>query len=101
LKDKTGLSRTDLRRAERALFAAVACLENRDEAERFLRDLCTPAELQALVDRWTVVALLREGLTYREISARTGISVTTTGRVARFLSQGFGGYQAVLERLDD
>lgn len=100
MKDKSGLSRTDLRRAERALFDAVACLQTREEAERFLRDLCTPAELQALVDRWTVVARLREGLTYREINAQTGVSVTTIGRVARFLSEGFGGYQTVIDRLD-
>jgi uncharacterized protein YerC len=28
----------------------------------------------------------------------TGVSVTTIGRVARFLSDGFGGYEAAIER---
>jgi TrpR-related protein YerC/YecD len=70
------------------------------EARAFLRDLCTPAELQALVDRWRVVGLLRQGLTYRQINEQTGISVTTIGRVARFLADGNGGYLAVADRLD-
>jgi TrpR-related protein YerC/YecD len=100
MKDKSNLAPEDLERAEKALYEAVACLKNVGECRDFFRDLCTPAELQALVDRWTVVGLLREGLTYREINARTGVSVTTIGRVARFLTEGFGGYRAVIERLE-
>lgn len=101
MKDKSNLAPEDLERAEEALFEAVACLKTVGECQDFFRDLCTPAELQALVDRWTVVGLLREGLTYREINARTGVSVTTIGRVARFLTEGFGGYRTVIERLEN
>jgi TrpR-related protein YerC/YecD len=101
MKDKSNLDPEDLERAEKALYEAVACLKTVGECRDFFRDLCTPAELQALVDRWTVVGLLREGLTYREINARTGVSVTTIGRVARFLTEGFGGYRAVIERLEN
>jgi TrpR-related protein YerC/YecD len=86
--------------AEALLHRAVLALRDTEEAGRFLRDLCTPAELQALVDRWRVVGLLRQGLTYRQINEQTGISVTTIGRVARFLADGNGGYRAVAERLD-
>ena len=85
-------------RAEEALFRALVSLENTRECSNFLRDLCTPAELQALVDRWQVVQLLQEGLPYRRIHDLTGVSVTTIGRVARFLTDGFGGYQAALDR---
>ena len=56
------------------------------------------AELQALVDRWQVVEYLEQGLPYRRIHELTGVSVTTIGRVARFLSDGFGGYQAAIKR---
>ena len=77
----------------------VVRLTTPEECEQFLRDLCTPAELQALIDRWTVVRMLRRGLPYREIHDRTGVSVTTIGRVARFLADGFGGYQTVAERM--
>ena len=86
-------------RAEDALFGAVNSLKNIDECRRFFRDLCTPAELQALVDRWQVVELLVQDLPYRQIHDMTGVSVTTIGRVARFLSDGFGGYETALRRI--
>lgn len=85
-------------RAEDALYRALISLETVEECRNFLRDLCTPAELQALVDRWHVVELLREDLPYRKINQLTGVSVTTIGRVARFLHEGFGGYAVALER---
>ena len=86
-------------REENALFDAVNSLASADECRAFFKDLCTPAELQALVDRWQVVEYLKEGLPYRKIHDLTGVSVTTIGRVARFLTDGFGGYQAALDRL--
>jgi len=57
------------------------------------------AELQAMADRWAVVELLERGLPYREIHRQTGVSVTTIGRVARYLVSGNGGYRAVTDRL--
>ena len=84
---------------ERALCAAILQLHSVDECRSFFRDLCTPAELQAMADRWAVVELLERSLPYREIHKQTGVSVTTIGRVARFLISGSGGYRAVMERL--
>ncbi len=84
--------------AEDALFEAIISLESRAECRSFFKDLCTPAELQALVDRWQVVEYLEQGLPYRKIHDLTGVSVTTIGRVARFLTDGFGGYQTAIER---
>ena len=86
--------------AEDALFNAVISLRSAAECRNFFRDLCTPAELQALVDRWRVVGLLEQGLTYRQIHDLTGVSVTTIGRVARYLTDGFGGYRAAIDRSD-
>ena len=85
-------------RAERALYQAVLTLRTADECRAFFRDLCTPAELQALADRWAAVELLKRGLPYREIHRVTGVSVTTIGRVARFLLAGNGGYALAAER---
>ncbi|HEY8538161.1 MAG TPA: YerC/YecD family TrpR-related protein [Steroidobacteraceae bacterium] len=87
--------------AERALFAAILTLKTVEECRAFFRDLCTPAELQALADRWAVVGLLREGVPYREIHKQTGVSVTTIGRVARYLTNGNGGYVLAAERLKE
>jgi len=84
---------------ERALYAAILSLASVDECRSFFRDLCTPAELQAMADRWAVVELLQRALPYREIHRQTRVSVTTIGRVARYLSAGHGGYRSVTERL--
>ena len=86
------------KRCEDALFRAVISLQDISECRNFFKDLCTPAELQALVDRWQVVQLLQKDLPYRRIHELTGVSVTTIGRVARFLSDGFGGYSAAIAR---
>lgn len=78
------------------LCDVLAVLDGPEEVQHFLQDLCTPAELEALSDRWCVVPLLAEGLSYRSIHERTGVSVTTIGRVARHLEGGAGGYRAAL-----
>jgi len=83
----------------KALARAFAALERPQDVQAFLRDLCTPAELEAMADRWRVVPLLRRGVPYREIYDLTGVSVTTIGRVARSLEHGAGGYAAAIERL--
>jgi TrpR-related protein YerC/YecD len=64
---------------ERALCTAILALRTVEECRSFFRDLCTPAELQAMADRWAVVELLERGLPYREIHRQTGVSVTTIG----------------------
>jgi TrpR-related protein YerC/YecD len=86
---------------ERSLYQAILTLQSADECRAFFRDLCTPAELQALADRWAVVELLRKDLPYREIHRLTGVSVTTIGRVARYLLAGNGGYALAAERAAD
>src|SRR5262245_52938836 len=87
--------------AERSLFGAILTLRSVEECRAFFRDLCTPAELQALTDRWVVVPLLQDGVPYREIHKQTGVSVTTIGRVARFLTNGNGGYTLAASRLKE
>ena len=84
--------------SERNLFAAVLTLKSVDECRAFFRDLCTPAELQAIADRWAVVDWLQKGLPYREIHRITGVSVTTIGRLARCLADGNGGYALAANR---
>jgi TrpR-related protein YerC/YecD len=76
----------------KALAQALADLTRTQDVAAFLEDLCTPAELEAMTDRWRVVPLLLQGVPYREIHERTLVSVTTIGRVARTLERGTGGY---------
>lgn len=85
--------------ALRQLGEALCSLRDAAEVRGFLEDLCTPAELEALVDRWRVVPLLLSGMPYREIHDKTAVSVTTIGRVARSLERGAGGYRLAASRL--
>lgn len=85
---------------ERNLFAAIGTLRTVDELRAFFRDLCTPAEIEAMADRWAVVESLARGLPYREIHRVTGVSITTIGRVARYLSEGNGGYTTAAQRIN-
>jgi TrpR-related protein YerC/YecD len=79
---------------------ADALLTNRDAHElmRFLRDLCTLGELEALAHRWQIVRLLDEGRPYLEIAERVHTSTATVTRVAQWLRHGAGGYALALER---
>lgn len=64
--------------------------------EALLIDLCTPTELEAIADRLHVAPLIAKGEPYRKIHEKTGVSITTIGRVARQMQTGQGGYDAVL-----
>jgi TrpR-related protein YerC/YecD len=99
---ESGLQLSDARTAlAEDLAVAIAAIGDPGEARAFLGDLCTPAEIHALAERWYVARLLDEGgMTYREIHDATGVSTTTVVRVARFLRQeANGGYRRVLDRL--
>lgn len=82
-----------------ALFDALLRLETRDEAERFVRDLCTLSEIRDMAQRWAVVRLLDAGMHYAQISRHTGASTATITRIASWLHHGEGGYREALERL--
>ena len=82
-----------------ALLDAIVRLDDRDEAARFMRDLCTLGELRDMGQRWAVVRMLDQGLHYAEISQLTGASTATITRIASWLNHGEGGYRSMLDRL--
>jgi TrpR-related protein YerC/YecD len=86
---------------ENPLYKALLQLKTPGECASFLRDLCTPSEIEAMSDRFHVARLLdQHTLSYREIHQKTGVSLATISRVARFLSQeAHHGYRLVLDRL--
>ena len=83
------------------LNEALLLLRNKDEVNDFLKDLCTPSELKALEERWSVAQLLYEDtLSYRDIATKLETSTTTVTRVARFLSsEPYQGYKKILKRI--
>ncbi|HEY6942029.1 YerC/YecD family TrpR-related protein [Dokdonella sp.] len=88
----------DSDRAERSLCEALLSLRGVEEMRAFLDDLCTPAEREAMRDRWSVVPHLLAGEPYWQIHDATAVSITTIGRVARCLEQGAGGYAIAAAR---
>lgn len=101
MKANRTLSTRQEAQAERNLVAAMLTQRTPEELRAFLRDLCTPAELQAMADRWAVVESLQRDLPYREIHRLTGVSVTTIGRVARYLAVGNSSYALAVRRLEN
>lgn len=82
-----------------ALVDALLRLDDRDDAIRFLRDLCTLGELHDMAQRWAVARLLDAGMHYAEISRRTGASTATITRIASWLNHGEEGYRRMLDRV--
>jgi len=85
------------------LVKAIKVLESDKEISAFLKDLCTPAEIEAFEERLVIASLLHDRkYSYRDISEKTGASTTTVGRVARFLNQEKNqGYLTVFRRWND
>src|SRR4051812_45119475 len=70
------------------LCAALLAPVGEEEMSRLLIDLCTPAEIRTMAERWHVARLLDgTDLSYRDIQAAPGVSTTTIARVALFLRQ--------------
>ena len=85
------------------LNEALLLLKNNKEVSEFLNDLCTPAELKAMNERWAVAQLLyKDEMSYREIASKLNASTTTITRVARFLTnETYKGYQKILKRINN
>jgi len=82
------------------LLEALLKVKTKVELARVMKDLCTPQEMRALAERWQVCKLLhKKDLSYREISEKTGVSLATITRVARFLKdEPHRGYQLLLKK---
>jgi len=85
----------------KALCIALALINDPQDVQMFLNDLCTPQELKNFAERWDVCRLLDSNLyTYRQINELTGISLATITRVARFLkNENNKGYITTLNKL--
>ena len=83
------------------LLATILKLETVDEAAAFMRDLCTRRELEEMSHRWEAVKLLDQGIPYREISDRTGLSTATITRINQWLQHGTGGYRSMLAKIEE
>lgn len=82
------------------LYKAILSLQTMEECAAFFDDVCTIQELEALSQRFEVANLLHEGKNYVDINKLTGASTATICRVSKCLSYGDGGYETVIQRLE-
>ena len=82
------------------LSTALKNLNTEKDIDNFLKDLCTPAEIEAMKERWEVAQLLYKGdSTYRDIASKLNTSTATVTRVARFLfKESNKGYLSLLKQ---
>ena len=83
----------------RRLFQALLSLQNEEECEAFLRDLCTMKELADMAQRVETAQMLLEGKTYEQIVKSVEISTATISRINRCIQYGNGGYELIIDRV--
>lgn len=83
------------------LCEAILSLKNREECYAFLEDICTIKELLEMSQRLSVAKLLSCGMSYSQISQKTGVSTATISRISRCIEYGSGGYKMIIERLQE
>ncbi len=84
-----------------ALFDAILTLQDREECYRFFDDLCTVKEISDMSQRLEAAKLLLEGKTYEQIVKSAEISTATISRINRCIQYGAGGYQTIIQRLEE
>ena len=82
---------------ERFLAKSFLKLKTEQEAANFLRDLLTIKEMEEFANRLEMAKLLKQGLSYKAIAKKLGVSTTTVTRVALWLFRGCGGYKKVIK----
>ena len=90
------MSREQIKESLANLYRAITMIENEDEMEAFLTDLCTIKELQDMAQRLSAAKMLKNGENYLNIASEIGISTATISRVSKALNYGTGGYDMVL-----
>lgn len=83
------------------MLSSVLKLNTLEECYSFFEDLCTVPEMKAMSQRVAVAYMLKNGMVYSDIVARTGASTATISRVRRSIDFGCGSYDIVFERLSD
>jgi TrpR-related protein YerC/YecD len=64
-----------------------------------MRDLMTEGEIEEFARRLKAAELLASKMPYSQITKETGFSSTTIARISKWLNDGTGGYQLMIDRL--
>ncbi len=72
------------------VYTLLAEINDPQEMEILLKDLCTNKELEQMAQRITAARLLLEGKTYNQVIEKTDISSATLSRVSSAVKYGEG-----------
>lgn len=78
-------------------WTSIAGLEGRMEVKNFFKDLLSETEAIMFARRLEVARMLLAGHSYQEISKKLQVGENTIGKVQRWLTSGFGGYEKALK----
>lgn len=82
------------------LWQMISLLEGPKEIRLFLEDILYPSEISMMGQRLLVAEMIRQGLTYEAIKAKTGASEGTINRVLQIMHSGTGGYELAFSTLN-
>ena len=79
------------------LYQLLAQIDNPEDIQALLDDLCTRKEISNMAERVFAAKLLMEGNTYNQVMAQADISSATLSRVSRCVQYG-SGYSKLLKK---
>jgi TrpR-related protein YerC/YecD len=89
----------EIKKAINILYNTIISLENTEECEAYFEDLLTKRELEEISLRYVTAYMLNNGVSYRVIGQKTGLSPRTIARIAYWLKNGAGGYRMMFNRV--
>ena len=82
------------------LIDAFTNIDNNEDMESFLADLCSVGELTAMSERLKIASKLKNGEMYSDIASSMDVSATLIAKVDDVLKSGGKGFDIALEAIE-
>lgn len=80
------------------LMDTIVSLKTKSDCYDFFEDVCTIKEIIDMSKRLEAAKLLNQGLSYKEVIDKIGLSTATLSRVSKALNYGTGGYKKTITK---
>lgn len=80
------------------LMDTIVSLKTKSDCYDFFEDVCTIKEIIDMSKRLEAAKLLNQGLSYKEVIDKIGLSTATLSRVSKALNYGTGGYKKAITK---
>ncbi len=81
------------------LYRLFSSIRDQKDAERLLRDLLSPAEINYIAKRWQIMRSVAAGVSHRTIAKAARTSIAKVSRCARVMRYENGALAARLKKL--